>query len=905
MPLKSEAIKSFLIAHTHQDLSSLYFKGMETQVNVAQDNGKLEDIGKLGGKPIIAYTDGNETWKTFRIPAKAMSAPEDNDGEVGYNLDEHVEGIGMTGWDWQNKVSKWVAYDFDAMLGHSEKHAKKLTDTELLKVQQIVTGLPYVTIRKSTSGRGLHLYVFLNDIKTENHTEHAALARSILSMIAGLTGYDFTDKVDICGGVMWVWHRKMKGTEGLKLIKAGVPLEKLPDNWKDHVPVVNKSANRVKINVDLDEMMFNELSGQRSKITLDDDHLKLINYLNDNNLRGWWDSDNHTLVTHTSYLAKAHKDLGLRGEFHTNASGKDFGHDINCFAFPCRNGVWAVRRYGVGTGEHKIWVHEPKGYTRIFFNRQPTLDDLARLHDGIELERGGFQFASVAIATLALQRLNIDLRLPEWIQSRPVRVKELTQEYKISVTIRKESNDQAGDMSNLGWLAEKEYFKRLFNNLAANVPDESISLGDYDNIVRHIINEVGTDMGWMVCTDTGIWREEPINHVRMFLTSQGIGKKDVELILGRCVAQPWKTINKPFDSEYPGDRRWNRTKARLSIAPSVDGETLSYPTWQSILDHCGESLNSVLAEHPWAKLNNIKTGGDYLKLWFTCLLKHPDQPLPYLALYGPQDSGKSTLHEAFCTFILAGGFMDGNLALNSTSNFNGELLDCVLATLEETDLRRKEVLAKMKDWVTSPLITIHIKGFTPYRVKNYTHWIQCVNDRANIPAFDGDKRITMLYVHSLKHLIPKRDLAQLLAKEAPDFLSALLSTEIPDSRDRLMLPVIQSADKLQAELDSMTPVEAFWKKFVKEVDGAFEVAIDVYSAFKQYVSDTYGPEEVHKWSLNKFAREHPTHIVRGRIAATKSQAQCYGNITLNLDTPPEPSARWINQGTVSLVRVSS
>ncbi len=744
------------------------------------------------------------------------------------------------------------------------------------------------------------MYVFLNDVKTENHTEHAALARSILSMIAGLTGYDFTDKVDICGGVMWVWHRKMKGTEGLKLIKPGTTLDKLPENWRDHVPVVNKSANRTKISVNLDDQLFDQLSGQRAKIMLDDDHLKLINYLNDNNLRGWWDSDNHTLVTHTAYLAKAHKELNLRGEFQTNATGQQFGTDINCFAFPCRNGVWAVRRYGVGTGEHKVWVHEPKGYTRIYLNRQLTLDDVARLYDGIELERGGFQFASVKLGTEALKRINIETKLPTWIEHRTMKVKELVQEYKISVTIPKDAGDNATEMP--GWLVEKDYYKRLFPNLAANAPDETISMGDYDNMVRHVINEVGADMGWMVCTDTGSWREEPINHVKMFLGAQGIGRKDIELILGKCVSQAWRTINKPFDTEYPGDRQWNRTKAKFAIAPSVDGETLSYPTWQKILDHCGASLDSVLAENAWACLNNIKTGGDYLKLWFACLIKYPDQPLPYLALYGPQDSGKSTLHEAFCTYILAGGFMDGNLALNSQQNFNGELYDCVLATLEETDLRRKEVLAKMKDWVTSPLISIHIKGMTPYRVKNYTHWIQCVNDRANIPAFDGDKRITMLFVDSLKHLIPKRDLGQLLAKEAPDFLSALLSMEIPDSRDRLMLPIIQSADKAIAELESMTLVERFWKESVKYVDGAYETAIEVFSAFKTYVAEHAGQDEAMKWSLNKFAREHPSHVVKGRIAMTKTQAQHYGNISLNLDDPPAPSPRWIMQGTVSLIR---
>ena len=140
--------------------------------------------------------------------------------------------------DWYNQVSKWVAFDFDALIGHSDKHTAKLTDEELQNVKEAAMEIPWVTIRKSTSGKGLHLYVFLDSVATCNHHEHAALGRAILGTMSGITGFDFENRVDICGGNMWVWHRKMEGTDGLELIKEGSIFRDIPKHWKDHVKVV-------------------------------------------------------------------------------------------------------------------------------------------------------------------------------------------------------------------------------------------------------------------------------------------------------------------------------------------------------------------------------------------------------------------------------------------------------------------------------------------------------------------------------------------------------------------------------------------------------------------------------------------------------------------------------------------
>jgi hypothetical protein len=403
MPTKSEAIKNVLVARTHVDLANLYSLAMECQVNVAQDGGERVE-GDYSGRKWHGWTDGLTTWKSFRIPFKASTDPEYTDNEIKFDLADHAEAIGMTGWDWQNRVSRWIAFDFDSIIGHSDKHSSKLTNDELDAVQTAARNIEWVTIRKSTGGNGIHLYVFLNNIPTRNHNEHAALARSILGTMSALTGFSFDSKIDAVGSNMWVWHRKMVGTEGLKLIKQGTILQEAPPNWQDHLKVVT-GARRKNLPQDIESSgtgdLFDELCGQRAKVPLDADHRKLINYLKDNELFWWWDQDHHMLVSHTHHLKAAYKDLMLKGFFDTNSDGKDLNTQ-NCYLFPQRRGSWSVRRYTQGIQEHEYWSQDGQGWTRCFLNQEPDLSSASRAFGGLEDPKGGFIFREAEINSLVV-----------------------------------------------------------------------------------------------------------------------------------------------------------------------------------------------------------------------------------------------------------------------------------------------------------------------------------------------------------------------------------------------------------------------------------------------------------------------------------------------------------------------
>jgi hypothetical protein len=201
---------------------------METQANVAAG----------GGEPVAGkrntYSDGITEWHSIRNFKDAGTEPTVNDYVLAFPLAEHVEGIGCTGFDGAALRSQWWSFDYDAL-----DHADGLSAEDLEKVKQAASDLPYVEVRRSTGGKGLHLYVraIEEGIPCPNHTAHAAAARAILAKMSADTGYDLTAKVDVFGAVLWQWHRKLSiENQGLALLKPAtqyITEADLPAGWRE------------------------------------------------------------------------------------------------------------------------------------------------------------------------------------------------------------------------------------------------------------------------------------------------------------------------------------------------------------------------------------------------------------------------------------------------------------------------------------------------------------------------------------------------------------------------------------------------------------------------------------------------------------------------------------------------
>jgi len=858
---KTEAIKNFLCASTHADLAELYNHDMECQVNVAQDGGQRIN-GDFKGKMWHGWTDGLTTWKPFRIPYKANIEPEFTDSPVKFDIAKHAEGVGMTGWDWVTRVSHWVAFDFDSLVSHEKAG---LTSEELHVIEEKAILIPWVTVRKSTSGNGLHIYVFLTPaISTATHTEHSALARSILSTMSAIAGFDFCNKADICGSNMWVWHRKMvkSAGEGLKLIKQGSPFYDVQSNWRDHVKVITGHKKKIvpefveQSNLSDMDRMFMELTGQNVKERLDEDHKKLLAFLTENNCLWQWDQDNNMLITHTAYLKKVHDELNLKGIFETISIGKEWGNDINCFCFPMRRGGWSVRRFTPGVREHETWTQDGSGWTKCYLNIEADLPTTARSHEGVEHPGGGYVFRTAEQAQQAAILLGADLRLPNWILSRKSKLKE-HRDGRLVVEITKEPEDDPRQMDR--WLPEKGQWKKIFNvRLATQQESEN---NNFDDMIRHVVTEQNQDCGWVIKSDN-CWTEEPMAHVKLALKSLDIQEKEICNVLGSNIFRKWKLVNKPFQSEYPGNRNWNRGACQLLYIPSSD-DNLHFPTWLKILQHVGSGLDDAVKENSWCTENGVLSGADYLKCWVASIFQHPNQPLPYLFLYGPEASGKSMLHEAISLLISPSGYQRADQALLSQQGFNGELKNAVLCVIEERNLdKNKSAYNRIKDWVTSPQLPIHSKGSTPYLTENTTHWVQCANDIHACPVFPGDTRITMIFVDSVKvdFWEAKRDLVNRLKKEAPDFLGDVMKLDIPISPDRLNLPVINTSEKQSVQRQNQNALEQFIEEHCHYSSGYAIKLSDFYDRFIAWCE----PAEAHNWSKMAIGRNLPFKYVKGR-----------------------------------------
>lgn len=860
---KTSAIKNFLTVMTHQDLASLYSHDMEVQVNVAEDGGRRLESDFRG--KLASFTDDITIWKSFRIPYNSFENPEYTDAEIKFDLAEHVEAIGLTGFNWKDKVSKWVGFDFDSLINHTKTG---LSNKELEEVKNAASNIDWVTVRKSTSGHGIHFYIFLDDVPTNNHKEHAALARSILGTLSALTGFNFNNKIDSCGGILWVWHRKMGETNGLTLIKQGTKLYDIPDNWRDHLAVVEGKRRKILPQIVEDSGvrdLFEELTSQESHTPLDVDHKRLINYLKDNDFLWWFDQDHHMLVTHTKHLEDAHNNLNLKGYFKTNSSGKDLNTQ-NCFASPNRHGSWIVRRYGQGVQEDPSWIQDGQGWTHCYLNKNPDLQTACRIHGGIEDPKGGYVFREAEMAIKTALSLGINIDVPTYMRSRKTKLKH-HKDGRLLVEIVKDDHDNTNDMPN--WLPEKGNWIRIYH---AQVPleHEDTTNKNYDDIVRHLVTESNEDAGWRIRSDE-VWRCEPLTHVRPALSSLGLNGKDISLVLGTSILKCWKMVNKPFSDEYSGNREWNINAAQLRYTPSTS-DNLKYPTWLKILQHCGSGLDEAIKQNDWCKQNNILTGGDYLKIWVASMFQEPIESLPYLFFYGPQKSGKSIFHESL-SLLFTKGYKRADAALISQQGFNSELEGAILCVVEETDLQKnKAAYNRIKDWTTSKEIPIHAKFGTPYHSQNSTHWVQCANDHHACPPFIGDTRITMCYVEPLTDIIPRKQMDPLLEQEASDFLAELFRLELPKVQDRLNIPIIITNDKTMMEQLNKTPLELFIDEKCVITSGQRIKFSDFYDEFVRW-SEVGGFEYSSKI---KVGRDLPPQFIKGR---NRKDAQFYiGNI---------------------------
>jgi hypothetical protein len=871
MPQVSEALQAFLQARktaANTDLLDRWSIAMETQVNVLAGDGE-----PVAGKR-STWTNGTETWWSIRIPHDANSEPTWDDYKLTFSFTERAEGIGCTGWDWRARRSRRVAFDFDSLTAHAK--GVGLSNEDLEKVKQAAMRLPYIEVRKSTGGTGLHLYAYFDDagIPTANHTEHAALARCILGMMSSECNFDFASQIDCCGGVMWIWHRKMtKANQGLAIIKPATKVlaeADLPANWRDHIEVVTRKRTKVRINEvaedDLDP--FEALTSSRKIIPLDDSHKAQIAALQHTGYTTLWVADHHLLQTHTCALNEVMenqgKELGLVGVFGTNSQGRNPGNP-NCFLFPLPNGGWRVFRFSPGVAEANTWTQDGQGWTTCYFNHRPDLTAAAKLRGGIEdPDKGGYTFKTPEDAIhvakiLGEENIAVD---PMFVDRRTLLKPH--KDGRLVMEIERKRGD--ADLKEPdGWLAKKTKWVRVFETVVTDKKNDDLGLTEYDNLLRAVETSAKQFVGWVVHKDKE-WVGEPAANVKMLLQNIGNAKDAAECIMGGAVAKGWRLVSLPFHAEYPGGRQWNLDAAQFLYLPAAlePDTTPEHPHWDMIFEHIGVELTVALRDLPWAQQANIRTGADYLKTWVACAFREPFEPLPYLFLWGNEKAGKSVLHEAL-SLLVTKGVVKADKALTNNNEFNGELAGAVICAVEEKDVSLTPgAYARIKEYTTATTLSIRQMRRDVYSVPNTTHWIQTANKQSACPVMSGDTRITVIEVGDLltEQQVPKKTMLQKLTAEAPHFMHTLLNMPLPPLFDRLRLPMVSTASKTRSEELHKTDLQRFLEECCQARKETCSLRFgEFFDAFQKWLD----AGEKHLWSKIKVSREMPNRhrIIRG------------------------------------------
>ena len=767
MPARTrEAIQTFLT--NRQDHSPFllqrYTTDLETQVMCNTD-------GEPGDNPGTYEADG-EVWGNKRWPYQAGSDnPNYGDPAITFSPAARVDRVGTTWWNYVDKRSVAVGIDIDS----SDGHAETTTTNDKSEIETIVDRLKqldYVTIVRSTGGKGIHVYVFFeNQPEARNHHEHTIVARKTLELISNDIDYDLKSHVDCVGSVFWIWAKSSPADHpGFSVVKQGSLLD----------------ATRLA-SIELPTPSFRGGNpADFETVELDEDHKRIIEAIQQQPYYFNYRADMGLVHTHTCAIRDAiDNGLEIRGNFVTNSNGDD-PNSANCFMAPQPNGVFRVIRFGQSQHEPDWTWSGEKNF--CFLNEDKSYQEVVS-ELSVSCKAGKYELTPEGAASIAA------------MLGEPLTHAAPDDVWAVLVNGTVELHSKKGAD---GWAKSGKTFKTVITPKVKGSLDDRL-LQKADDVIRFVTQD-GNVRGWFHKMKDGRWLEHK-NQGELAPVFSGLFGEFERRAKELIISNPWELVRIPFEQEYPGDRRWNRNAPQLAVQPADSGG--DHVHFDMILDHVGGELDGPVQNSDWCRKANILCGADYLRAWIACLIHHPDQPLPYLFLAGPQNSGKSVFHE--CTrFLFTHGITSANSAL--TSGFNGELAGCFLVYVEERDLadKRYNAYERIKEWVTGRDLMVQEKYCTPYMTPNYLHFVQMANSTTHLPLEDGDTRIVAIDVPSLgDKSVPKAILEKHLEEEAPRFLRTLLNTVVPPPIDRLRIPALKTATKTLMERRAMSPLMAF------------------------------------------------------------------------------------------------
>jgi len=773
----AELLKRFLSGHDNPNTPvDWYHDELETRI-MPISSKEMPDELRL-----------NKTW-IMSFPSDKCRADELMDSTRFWGISEFGYRIGISGWNYVQRVAEHVTFEFD----HGDDHNDALTTEELESLADSLGGS--CEVRRSTRGKGLHCRVKLAEpVPVKNHSEYGELCRYTLAKLGKQLGIDLPSMACGVGCILWIWSRDATPeNRGFELLYPQAEDFVADPDWRNQVPgqAVRVSKNKT--------------------VELDDEHQGLADWLEEQGYPFYRRSfeGGECFGTHTCGLQKAYTQLKLRGSFSTVSRGTD-PSEPNCYMIPKEGGAWQVFRYG--TADEPDWTQrQSDGHSWCWFNQFDTCsgDDWSELcvrFDGTRkhADRGkAYVLPNFESAASVVNHAGSSISDPS-ISEREV---TLTLDGRTIYCSMERIGDEATPK---GWskLTQKKF--GCSTSLPGTTVDRSDdSLMENIRICYHVSETVQQEASteFFVRHDDGTWKCETKDNVRLLLRSQGCSADAADKLIGSEIRSPWKISADPFREEYPEPGVWNR-----GFKFSCDPEEGEYPHWRMILDHTGSGIDQAVLEDAWCQEHGIRTGGDFLFAYFAIMAQAPERRTPYLFLQSAENaSGKSTLTDAIKLLLDDGAVVAADYALTNQQGFNRELVGGVVFTINETDLSRagEAAYSKLKEYVTNPEITIHPKGGTPFKTKNWSRCIQTANDLSHCPVGFDDERVIVIELTKIpaeEVLDWETKLKPKLMEQRGHFLHALLNYELPPVApgSRCFLPIL-STDAKAVTIESNLP----------------------------------------------------------------------------------------------------
>ena len=793
-----EGISAFLKARVNESpfLIPQWSPQLETQILVKKGSEETD--------PNV-YTAEGETWTNHRWPYKAATDPQYTDRNLTYDPGKRIARIGSTWWNWERRESIAVGFDIDA---EDSGHAAGTNQLDEFKLGQVVaklSALPYVTLVRSTGGKGIHGYVFFDDSdrpKTANHSEHTQVGISVIEKIKIDTGMDMVNEkiVDVKGVVLWFWSAGSGADhDGFTVVHQATETLKaceIPE-W-DKVTVKSKVTN---------------YKSNYQQCDLDEEHVAILSNLEDLGYAYSWNEEHNTAQTHTFALKILHEKMKnegtpIKGIFHTVSGGSDPSQP-NCYITAKANGVFKVARYGNAATEHPTWFSKEED-TWTFFNQQTdpmtVLCQYALTHDMSSATLDAEAFDE------ALEVLGIEFSHP----GKQVKVVYDSAANSLVASVRYKEDDPIPP----GWT---KVGKKMTARLPIDgAPDTRATnyLEEIDDQARFMIQPNSEPYGWYHNSSGRGWIKYPASGNIVRLLSQQFGKTALDEVLAMMQNHPWLLANEPFGPEELPDREWNVGAARFKCEPAdKPGPHIHF---DKVLDHLGKGLDLAVANCDWAGEWGLESGADYLRYWVASAVKYPFEPLPYLFFFGQQGCGKSIFIEIL-DMLFPNAVMDVATAMKSEAGFNAEVFRKVFCVIEEANLaegrQARACYERVKEWTTAKKVSVHEKGKTPYMQRNTMKFIHNSNTINAIQIDRDDTRVVAVDVPKLHEPIPKSILLDKIEEEAPYILRTLLTTQIPPALERFRVPHLNTVAKMELGEINMSPVQKFAQTILQPCPG--------------------------------------------------------------------------------------